>query len=32
MPGFGDADKPRDFRYTIDGYAEHLPACSTALA
>jgi pimeloyl-ACP methyl ester carboxylesterase len=24
MPGYGDADKPRGFRYTIDGYAEHL--------
>jgi pimeloyl-ACP methyl ester carboxylesterase len=24
MPGYGDADKPRDFPYTIDGYAEHL--------
>jgi pimeloyl-ACP methyl ester carboxylesterase len=26
MPGFGGADKPADFRYTIDGYAEHLAA------
>ena len=24
MPGFGDADKPRDFPYTVDGYARHL--------
>ena len=24
MPGYGEADKPRDFPYTIDGYAEHL--------
>jgi pimeloyl-ACP methyl ester carboxylesterase len=24
MPGYGAADKPRDFRYTIEGYAEHL--------
>jgi pimeloyl-ACP methyl ester carboxylesterase len=24
MPGYGDADKPPDFPYTIDGYAEHL--------
>ncbi len=24
MPGYGSADKPRDFQYTIDGYAEHL--------
>ncbi|MDB5972441.1 MAG: hypothetical protein JWQ90_4891 [Hydrocarboniphaga sp.] len=26
MPGFGHADKPEDFRYTIDGYADHLGA------
>jgi pimeloyl-ACP methyl ester carboxylesterase len=24
MPGFGDADKPRDFPYTVPGYADHL--------
>lgn len=24
MPGYGDADKPRNFRYTSDGYARHL--------
>lgn len=24
MPGYGDADKPPDFSYTIDGYGEHL--------
>jgi len=24
MPGFGDADKPRDFPYTSEGYANHL--------
>jgi pimeloyl-ACP methyl ester carboxylesterase len=24
MPGYGDADKPRGFRYTIEGYAQHL--------
>lgn len=24
MPGYGTADKPREFRYTIDGYADHL--------
>jgi pimeloyl-ACP methyl ester carboxylesterase len=24
MPGFGGADKPRDFPYTVDGYARHL--------
>lgn len=24
MPGFGRADKPADFDYTVDGYARHL--------
>ena len=24
MPGYGDADKPRDFEYTVAGYARHL--------
>lgn len=24
MPGYGAADRPRRFRYTVDGYAEHL--------
>ena len=24
MPGFGEADRPKDFPYTIDGYAAHL--------
>jgi pimeloyl-ACP methyl ester carboxylesterase len=24
MPGFGAADKPRDFDYTVEGYARHL--------
>ena len=24
MPGFGQADKPADFPYTVDGYAKHL--------
>lgn len=24
MPGYGDADKPEDFPYTVDGYARHL--------
>jgi pimeloyl-ACP methyl ester carboxylesterase len=24
MPGYGDADKPRDLPYTVDGYARHL--------
>jgi pimeloyl-ACP methyl ester carboxylesterase len=24
MPGFGDADRPRSFPYTVEGYARHL--------
>lgn len=24
MPGYGSADKPKDFPYTVDGYAHHL--------
>lgn len=32
MPGYGDADKPADFRYTIDGYAEHLAGLLESLA
>lgn len=24
MPGFGGADKPKDFDHTVDGYARHL--------
>jgi pimeloyl-ACP methyl ester carboxylesterase len=24
MPGYGDADKPRDLPYTVPGYADHL--------
>jgi pimeloyl-ACP methyl ester carboxylesterase len=24
MPGYGDADKPRDLPYTVQGYADHL--------
>ncbi len=24
MPGYGRADKPKDFDYTVDGYARHL--------
>ncbi|MBJ7453608.1 MAG: alpha/beta hydrolase, partial [Blastococcus sp.] len=24
MPGYGSADKPKDFPYTVDGYADHL--------
>jgi pimeloyl-ACP methyl ester carboxylesterase len=31
MPGYGEADKPRDFRYTIDGYADHLARVLTEL-
>ena len=26
MPGFGRADKPKDFSYSVDGYARHLAA------
>jgi pimeloyl-ACP methyl ester carboxylesterase/2-polyprenyl-6-methoxyphenol hydroxylase-like FAD-dependent oxidoreductase len=26
MPGYGRADKPKDFRYSVDGYAAHLAA------
>lgn len=31
MPGFGSADKPRDFPYTVDGYARHLEGALTHL-
>jgi pimeloyl-ACP methyl ester carboxylesterase len=31
MPGYGGADKPHGFRYTIDGYAEHLGGVLDAL-
>jgi pimeloyl-ACP methyl ester carboxylesterase len=31
MPGYGDADKPREFPYTIDGYADHLGGVLAAL-
>lgn len=31
MPGFGRADKPADFPYTVQGYAEHLDAMLDAL-
>ncbi len=31
MPGFGDADKPRDLPYTVDGYARHLAGALDAL-
>jgi pimeloyl-ACP methyl ester carboxylesterase len=30
-PGFGRADKPADFAYTIHGYAAHLARCLDAL-
>lgn len=26
MPGYGRADKPKDFSYSVDGYARHLAA------
>ncbi|MGE0483196.1 MAG: alpha/beta fold hydrolase [Gammaproteobacteria bacterium] len=26
MPGFGRAEKPDDFNYTVDGYADHIEA------
>ena len=31
MPGFGQADKPPDFDYTVDGYARHLNLLIDAL-
>jgi pimeloyl-ACP methyl ester carboxylesterase len=31
MPGFGEADKPKDFPYTIEGYAAHLGGALTQL-
>lgn len=31
MPGFGQADKPDDFEYTVLGYAKHLDAMLGAL-
>jgi pimeloyl-ACP methyl ester carboxylesterase len=31
LPAFGGADKPRDFEYTIDGYARHLDGVIKAL-
>ena len=31
MPGFGQADKPTDFNYTVEGYAQHLDAVLQAL-
>ena len=32
MPGYGHADKPKDFRYSVDGYAEYLAALLDQLA
>ena len=26
MPGYGEADKPKDFSYSVDGYADYLAA------
>lgn len=31
MPGFGKADKPHDFNYTVAGYARHLGGALTRL-
>jgi len=31
MPGFGRADKPEEFDYTVDGYARHLAGVLDAL-
>jgi pimeloyl-ACP methyl ester carboxylesterase len=31
MPGYGDADKPPGFSYTIEGYAQHLAGVLTEL-
>ncbi len=31
MPGFGRADKPREFDYTVPGYARHLAGALTEL-
>jgi len=31
MPGYGDADRPRDFDYTVDGYAKHLDGILRAM-
>jgi pimeloyl-ACP methyl ester carboxylesterase len=32
MPGYAGADKPRDFDYTVDGYARHLGGLLNELA
>jgi pimeloyl-ACP methyl ester carboxylesterase len=31
MPGFGQADKPDSFEYTVSGYARHLGGCLAEL-
>ncbi len=31
MPGFGQAEKPEHFDYTVDGYARHLASALTEL-
>ena len=31
MPGYGNADKPREFDYTVSGYADHLGGVLDAL-
>jgi pimeloyl-ACP methyl ester carboxylesterase len=31
MPGFGHADKPDNFDYTVSGYARHLAGCLSEL-
>ena len=31
MPGYGKADKPKDFDYTVEGYARHLDGVLTHL-
>jgi pimeloyl-ACP methyl ester carboxylesterase len=31
LPGYGSADKPKDFEYTVDGYARHLDGILTQL-
>jgi pimeloyl-ACP methyl ester carboxylesterase len=32
MPGYGRADKPEDFDYTVDGYARHLDGVLDAMS
>lgn len=31
MPGYGQADKPKDFDYTVEGYARHLDGILTQM-